>query len=1201
MRRTNKHSKKNNLDWLDGFFTYINGRKYKTSKKSIKPDPEKLRRVSSYNAENAQENDEIKKTELTPEQNRYNFDSSEYKIDEPSVSEIENEGVKETENIASVEPEVESNVLEQHENTEAQSEIGTSRVPALKENVPVEKEATNEISEKEEPQNKVSEPEVRVKADASTKPLWERNPGKYRKKRPLFIRFLGGLWAFFFFWVLTFGMIGVLALGAGVTLLYSFTDPELDAMLANLEIAATSQILAYNSEGEIEVYEELHSSENRVWLSINEMPQYLLDITVAVEDKRFYQHKGFDPIRTVSATIQYALNKIKGNDGVGSGGGGSTLTQQVIKNITGDDKTEGWEGIIRKFKEILRAFYIERKYNKDQILEYYLNIAHFGNARDGMYTAAKYYFDKEVSELTMAECAAILSITNNPRLFDPYTQPDANYERRVLALWNAWDQGYITDEEYNTAKNEPLILRDRNASGSSTKSSVRSYFSDMVFEWAISELMEQKGYERSYAINYLYTAGLRIYTTIDPDIQHIMDEYFSNENNYIDKDSEIKAEVAMEILDPKTGNILGVIGGRGEKTADLLLNRVTQTKRPPGSAIKPIAVYGLAIEENIITAATAIDDSPLYVEAKTEKVPKEDYELEGLTYTSYISWPVNYDRKYRGILDVKVALSDSYNTPSVKILQMIGLEESYNFAKNMMGLSSLVEADKNLAPLSVGSLTYGVTLQELAAAYTVFANQGSYSTPRCVTRIETFDGKVILENDVDRSIVFTPQTAYIMTDILKRTVTNGSSSEVANLAPIATAGKSGTTSNFQDRWFVGYTPYYLAAIWWGYDIPQSNENTHHVQMWHDVMQQIHSLKGITEAEFAQPDGIVTATYCNVSGKAPGPYCSSDPRGGRVKTGLFKSGTQPTETCDVHHQLYVCSDSGQIAHENCPSAYLVTYIDIARSYPNAYIKIADAEYICPPLDSDQILYNSTLLPVYTYMIPEGEYPCLSNSVKSKYRNCLCQTHTPSSTPHPYTYKFTNPTGDTSGEQIPVFPEDLMTPDELEQLRLDEQFLEVAIQVYDQKQELLEGLSPEQFIEIVKHVYDTTETVMEGLTIDQYFELAKHVYDTKQLIMDGLTPEQLLELAKHAYDTKEVVLEGLLEDQLLELAKYVYAEHEVLLEGYTLEMVAPESVLPVFPVYPGIDDGGNSGGNTGWTPGENSGGNIWDIPDLPIITP
>ena len=1174
MRRTNKHSKKNNLDWLDGFFTYINGRKNKSSKKRIKADPERLRRVSSFNSETAKENDEIKSVDSIPEQDRYNFDSSEYQIAEHEFPDVDKKESQEIIEDAPVEADVKTDFSENEVQSVEEPSAKTVKVPIAQTEDNSEEESTEDNSlENENVKSKNPEPEVRLKSDASTKPLWERNPGKYRKKRPLFIRFLGGLWAFIFFWILTGGVIGVITLGAGVTLLYSFSDPELDAMLANLELDSTSQILAYNSDGEVVVYEELHSVENRVWLPLNDMPQHLLDITVATEDKRFYDHKGFDPIRTVSATVQYVMNKLKGNEGVGSGGGGSTLTQQVIKNITGDDETSSWGGIIRKFKEILRAFYIERKYDKDQILEYYLNIVYFGNNCNGMYTAAKYYFDKEVIDLTMEECAAILSITNNPKLFDPYTQPDRNYERRVLALWYAYDQGYISQEEYDAARNAPLILRDRNSSTSSSNRSIRSYFSDMVFEWTVSELMEQKGYTRSAAIDYLYTAGLRIYTTIDPDIQHIMDEYFSNENNYIDKDSEIKAEVAMEILDPKTGNILGVIGGRGEKTADLLLNRVTQTKRPPGSAIKPIAVYGLAIEENIITAATAIDDSPLYVETKTERVPKEDYELEGLTYTSYTSWPVNYDRKYRGILDVKVALSDSYNTPSVKILQMLGLDKSYNFAKNMMGLSSLVEADKNLAPLSVGSLTYGVTLQELTAAYTVFANQGSYSTPRCVTRVETFDGKVIIENDVDRSIVFTPQTSYIMTDILKRTVTNGSSSEVANLAPIATAGKSGTTSNFQDRWFIGYTPYYLAGIWWGYDIPQSNENTHHVQMWHDVMQQIHSLKGITEAEFTQPDGIVTATYCNVSGKAPGPYCSSDPRGGRIKTGLFKSGTQPTETCDVHHQLYVCSESGQIAHENCPNAYLVTYIDIARSYPNAYIKIADAEYICPPLDSDQILYNSTLLPVYTYMIPEGEYPCLSNSVKSKYRNCLCQTHVPSATPHPYTYKFTNPMGNTGTEESPVFPEDLLTPEELEQLHLDEQFLEVAIQVYDQKQELLEGLTSEQYLEIVKHVYDTTETVMEGLL-----------------------PEEYLELAKHVYDTKEIVLEGLLADQMLELAKYVYSEHKVLLEGYTLEMVAPEEV---FPIFPGINEGGNSGEDSGGNTDNPSGGNIWDIPDLPIF--
>lgn len=1105
MRRTDKHRKKKNLDWLDSFFTYINGNGSKKYKHGSKKHGNKKNGYvgNSYLSENARENgaDEIENTQIV----------------KPSLSERS----------SSVEP-------------RKKKKVSSAGKPDFS--------ASGRVSEKK-PVSTNGESE---KSKTDERPLWEKNPSKYRKKRSFFIRLLGGLWSFAFFWILTAGIIGTVILGAGMAVLYSFSDPELDERLASLEISSTSQILAYNSQGELVVYEELHSTENRVWVSINEMPQHLLDILVAMEDKRFYQHKGFDPIRTVSATVQYAVHKLSGGSGVGSGGGGSTITQQVIKNITLDDDTEGWGGIVRKFKEILRAFYIERKYNKDQILEYYLNTVYFGNGCYGMYTAANYYFGKEVSELSMTECAAILSITNDPSYYDPYLKPDNNYDRRTLALWYAKDQGKISQEEYQSAIAEPLILRDRSSSGSSSSgNSVFSYFTDLVFEWTVNELMEQKGYTRSYAESYIYTSGLRIYTTVDPDIQSIMEDYFSDENNYIDKDSEIKAEVSMEVIDPTTGNILGVIGGRGVKTQSLLLNRVTQTKRPPGSAIKPISIYGYAIENNIITAATAIDDSPLYVEAKQNKVSEEEYGVSGITYTSYTSWPVNYDRKYNGILDAKTALYNSYNTPAVKVLQMIGVEESYNFAKNMMRLDSLVPQDKDLAPLSVGSLTYGVTLQELTAAYTVYANQGSYAAPRCVTRIETFDGKVVLENDVDKSIVFTPQTAYIMTDILQKAVSNGSSSDVANLAPIATAGKSGTTSNFQDRWFIGYTPYYLAGIWWGYDIPQSNENTHHVQMWHDVMQQIHSVKGISEGEFTQPDGIVTATYCNCSGKAPGLYCSSDPRGSRVRTGLFKSGTQPTETCDVHHQLYVCSESGQIAHENCPSVYLQTFIDIARSYENAYIRIRDAEYVCPPLSNDQVLYNSSELPVYTYMIPEGEYPCLPQSVKSSYANCLCQLHAAPETAYPYMHKFTTDGSSSSGEDVQT-PEDLLTPDELDRKNEQEQFVEVAIQVYDQKKEILEGLDSDGFVELAKHVYDTDGSIISGITTSQYLELAKYVYDTKKIVLDGLSSETYIELAK-----------------------YVYEKYKTLLDGVSLETVAPSSS------------------------DINSGASIFDIPDLPII--
>lgn len=878
---------------------------------------------------------------------------------------------------------------------------------------------------------------------ADNRPLWEKEPELYRKKRPFAVRALAKTGSFLLTCLLLGGVMLTVALGAGFALVYSFSDPGLDATLANLELSYTTQILATKNDGTVVVYEELYSEANRVWTSINDMPQYLLDATVAIEDKRFYQHMGVDPIRTASATLGYVLDKI-GIKGIGSGGGGSTLTQQLVKNVTEDKATQGKAGLERKFREILRALYIERKYDKSQILEYYLNVIPFHGNDNGVGTAAKYYFDKEVSELSLTECAALISITNAPGYYDPYTYPERNRERRNIVLYNMYDQGKISKEEYDTAKNEELVLADHTGTTKSTK--VFSYFTDTVIEWLVSELGSQYGYTRKEALDYIYTSGLRIYTTVDPDIQSIMEAYFADESNYPELEGDVQPQVAMEVLDPLTGNILGIIGGRGEKTQSLSLNRATQSKRQLGSAIKPLTVYGIAIEENLITAATAVDDSPLYITETTEKDKL------------YKPYPSNYDSTYSGMLDVKTVFSNSLNTTAMKVLEMVGIDKSYDFAKNMFRLKSLTEEDKYLAPLSVGSLYKGVTVQEAVAAYTVYASGGKYSAPRCVTRVETYDGKVIVENVVDSAIVFSPQTSYIVTDILKRAASVGSS-KVANLSPIATAGKSGTTSSFNDRWFIGYTPYYLGGIWWGYDENGVNDNTEHVRMWHDVMKQIHDLRGITEAEFEVPDGLVTASYCSCSGMAPGPYCSTDPAGNCIKTGIFKEGTQPTETCTVHHQVYICSESGQVAHENCPSAYLATFRDYTRSYPNAYVYVKDSEYICPPLSPTQILYNSNLLPVYTYMLPEGEYPTLSSSKKTRYRNCLCSTHAASENPHPYTYKFLSfwEIGDvTEGLAKPAA---LLTPSELLAKQQLDKEIETARLLYEQTGQLTEGITME----------------------------------------------------------------------------------------------------------------------------------------------
>lgn len=828
--------------------------------------------------------------------------------------------------------------------------------------------------------------------------LWKEDPEKYRQKRSGWRRALSHIGNVLLFCVLTFGAMLVLMFGIAMTVVYAYTDPSLDDQFANLEMDYTTVVYAKTLDNADYVeYQNLYNAQNRIWISIDDMPDYLLDALVAIEDKRFYNHNGVDIITTGKATVKYLVYKLIGKDTTYLAGG-STLTQQLIKVITtDDDKTS-----MRKVKEILRALYIERKYSKEQIIEYYLNAAYFGNNCNGIYSAAKYYFGKNVSDLTVTECAAIISITKSPSYIEPYANPDANRERRNNVLYEMYIQGYISEDEYKQYINEELTLRDRSVKTSA--SSIMSWYTDIVFEEAKTILMDTLGYDADRAVSYLYSGGLRIYTPCVVEYQSILEKYFENEENYPNISSGDQVpQVAMQLMDPTNGDVLAVVGGRGAKTENRVLSRVTQTLRQPGSSIKPLSVYGYAIENDIVTEGSAIDDSPMRIDANSGGSGLTDPITGTAINYRYSPWPVNYDRVYNGVMDIKTALSHSYNTPPAKLLKEIGLDTSYDFMKTMLGIDHLTDQDrKDYAPLSVGAVTNGFTMRELVSGYTVFANKGVYSDARYVTKIETHDGKVIYDGSVDKRIVFSPQTAYIITDILSNLV--GSSAQ-AKMSNVQVAGKSGTTSSFKDRWFIGYTNEFLAGIWWGYDIPAELQNTAHVRMWKDVMTQIYKAAGISSSSFTEPDGIVTCTYCACSGKLAGPYCSSDPYGNQVRTGKFKAGTEPTETCDVHHQLYVCTESGQIAHENCPSAKLVTFRDVTRYFKNIYVKVRDAEYVCPPLSSYQVLYKDSQLPVYSYTIPEGYYPALSTSSKSRYANCLCSVHAASENPHYYTYKFT----------------------------------------------------------------------------------------------------------------------------------------------------------------------------------------------------
>ena len=825
-------------------------------------------------------------------------------------------------------------------------------------------------------------------------PLWVTDPEHYTKKPSGAARFFGGLGHFLLHTILILGMIGVVVLGVGAAVVYSFSDLELDERFASMDLDYSSFIYATNpTTGENYVYQEIQSlSGRRIWVSEAEIPQHVKDATVAVEDKRFYTHLGVDPIRTANAVIEYSMGLLKGSKSKAAGG--STLTQQVIKNMTGEDDY----GIKRKVKEMLQALYIERRYDKDQILEYYLNTVFFGNSANGISAAADIYFGKDVSELTVVEGAAIISITKSPTYYDPVQNPENNRERRNTVLWMMYEQGYITRDEYDAYSNTELELvigKDGAVTEESEKEDeefLYNYYSDMVIEDVLADL-QAAGYEKTEAERLLYRGGLQIYSCVDPDVQSMMEEYFANEENFkysgYEKDVIVNEkgeteipQISMMVMDPYTGDIIGVIGGRGEKDKSRSLNRATGTLRQPGSSIKPLSVYGYGVQNGLFGLGSPMDDVPV----ETRK-------------SGSYKWPSNYSESYTGLVSMKKALSWSLNCPAAQGLQMIGVENSYNFMVNSLHFTTLVDTDKaSLAPLSVGALTEGVTLREMVTAYTVFAGEGKFAHYRSYSKVVGYDGKTVLDNAVEREDVFSEQTAYLITDVLKAALDTGGSSDPADLydkkkgIDIDTAGKSGTTSFFKDRWFIGYSPNYLAGVWWGYDTPSEmrEKNTHHVTVWHEVMLKIHEMKAITKAEFRQPDNIVKVSVCWKSGMLPGAFCASD---GCVQSFYYTKETRPTKTCTVHHQLNVCTASGRIAHEGCPSVTQKTFVDIERSF-NCSVSVKDAGTVCPRLNASNILYNSDKLPVYTNMIPDGQVPGTS----SNKANCICTVHTPAEKPH-----------------------------------------------------------------------------------------------------------------------------------------------------------------------------------------------------------
>lgn len=707
----------------------------------------------------------------------------------------------------------------------------------------------------------------------------------------------------------------------------------------------------------------LRSSRVRIFVPIAEIPDDLVNAFIAIEDKRFYSHRGVDLYRTARAGLNYLIHS-------SSGYGASTITQQLVKNLTGRDEVTPE----RKLQEIVYALDLETKLDKNEILELYLNIINLSGNCYGVGAAAERYFSKPVGELDLAECACIAAITKNPSYYDPIKHPENNAARRDVILSEMLSQGYITQEEFDSAYEAELSLSPSEESGG-----VNSWYVDMVINDIIEDLEAELGYSREAASLLIYGGGLKIYTLENPAVQSCVEEYYADASNFPENNG--KGRSALIVMDPYTGAILGVAGNIGEKAGDRVQSYATDTKRPSGSTVKPLSVYAPGLEEGVLTWATVYDDIPI------------EFNDDG--DGGYRTWPNNATMTFRGLTNVRYAIENSLNTVAVRALYDLGEEKAYRYLKEGFGLESLLPQDKGAAALALGQQSRGVTLRELTAAYSVFANGGIYSKPRSYSLVMTRDGRVLLGNDGEQRRVISEGNAAVMTRLLERVVTGTSGVKISLRDDLEIAGKTGTTQNSCDRWFIGYTPYYLCGVWYGNEYPSHlSDSTMTVcsETFNAVMTPLHAktLEAGAARSFPLPESLVQATFCRDSGKIMTVACACDPRGDREETGWFVSGTQPISLCDRHILVDYDEKGGGVATPYCPrdNVIRVGFLRVVRDFPEQ-IFVSDAQYaagerlcVSPEFSGDGRAYFASSL-------EKGHYCGISEAEKQY--NCGCPLH------------------------------------------------------------------------------------------------------------------------------------------------------------------------------------------------------------------
>ncbi len=757
------------------------------------------------------------------------------------------------------------------------------------------------------------------------------------------------------------------------------------------------------------------AGSNREEATYDELPQDLIDAFVAIEDSRFWSHNGID-LRSISRA---AVGVLTGENR----GGGSTITQQLIKNnvFNGGMETSFGAKLERKLQEQYLALQLTKSMDKKLILTNYLNTINLGNNSLGVKVAARRYFNKDVSDLTLSECAVIAGITQNPSRLNPITGKEANAEKRKIILQYMYEQGYIDKEEQEEALADDVYSRIQTVDTVSRENATPySYFTDELTQQVKDTLMEKLGYTETQAHNLLYSGGLQIHTTQDPVLQAIVDEEVNNPNNYTAKrysaeyrlsvthsdgttehfsektlknwhnkelrdgydglynseeavEADIEAykkailkegdtiigeqltktlqpQVSFVLMDQKTGQVKAISGGRGQKTASLTLNRATNTPRQPGSTFKTITAFAPAIDTCGSTLGTVYYDSMYTVGKKTFK-----------------NW---YSQGYTGYSSIRDGIIYSMNIVAVRcMMETVSPQLGVEYAKNF-GITTLTDTDINAAT-ALGGITTGVTNLELTAAYASIANGGVYTKPVFFTKILDHDGKILISNEPETHRVLKDSTAFLLTDAMADSMAANrkfgssinSTSTRANIPNMSNAGKSGTTTNNNDIWFVGYTPYYTAGVWAGCDENQkltakNGGTSFHKDIWRKIMTRVH--QGMEDTGFTVPDSIETAQICRKSGKLAIPgVCSNDPRGSAVYIEYFARGTVPTEMCNTHVRATVCEATGALPNSDCPRSTRIRIAlpaneeshtdDSSYAMPTRYCPGHSSIIITPPLE------------------------------------------------------------------------------------------------------------------------------------------------------------------------------------------------------------------------------------------------------------